>query len=105
MESYYAHIEGNSVTSVEVVTDEFVTANPKRYKGKWLKIGNGSNRAYCGKGFIYLPSKDKIIIPQPYPSWTLDSDKWKAPTPYPGDGKTYNWDERTLSWKLFLTDE
>jgi hypothetical protein len=26
---------------------------------------------------------------QPYPSWTWDSEKWNAPTPYPDDGNMY----------------
>ena len=100
MESHYAHIENDIVTSVEVVTDEFVKANPERYKGTWLKVGNGSTRDYCGKGFIYLPDKDKIITPQPFKSWKLDpiTDEWTAPVIKPAEN--YFWDETTLSWKL-----
>ena len=26
--------------------------------------------------------------------------QWEAPVPYPDDGKTYIWDEATLSWVL-----
>ncbi len=101
MESYYAHIENGIVTSVEVVTDEFVKANPQRYKGKWLKVGNGSARPFCGKGYIYLPDKDKIITPKPYPSWLLnEKDEWVAPMSKP-EGNYY-WDESSLSWKLLI---
>ena len=50
MDSTYANIDNIFVTSVEVVTDEFFNANPQRYTGKWLKVGNGSNRPFCGKG-------------------------------------------------------
>lgn len=97
MESYYAHIENNIVVSVEVVTDKFVKANPKRYKDRWIKVGD-SKRDFCGKGFIYLPVKDKIIYPQPFPSWTLDNnDEWEAPKIKPDDN--FIWDEATLSWK------
>ena len=99
MESYYAHIENNIVTSVEVVTDEFFNANPQRYKGKWLKVGNNSNRPFCGKGYEYLPDKDKIIPPKPFPSWKLDvNDEYQAPIQKPtGD---YYWNETKQNWIL-----
>lgn len=97
MESYYAHIKNDVVVTVEVVTDEFVKANPQRYKGKWLKVGGNSKRPFCGKGYIYLPEKDKIIVSNPYPSWSLNNkDIWEAPKVKPiGD---YTWNETTLSW-------
>lgn len=99
MESYYAHIEKNIVVAVEVVTDEFFNANPQRYKGLWLKVGEGSKRPYCGMGDVYLLDKDKIVRPQPYSSWKLDgNDIWQAPTPMPEDGSKYYWDENNLNW-------
>jgi hypothetical protein len=34
--------------------------------------------------YTYDASKDKFILPQPYPSWSLDSnDDWEAPVTYP----------------------
>jgi len=38
--------------------------------------------------------------PQPYPSWTLDTQTylWQAPVPYPSTGGPYEWDEATQSW-------
>lgn len=99
MESYYAKIENNIVTTVEVVTDEFFNANPQRYNGKWLKVGNGSTREFCGKDYNYLQLKDKIIPPKPYPSWALDSnDEWQASKSRPTPGIFY-WDENILDWK------
>jgi hypothetical protein len=35
---------------------------------------------------------------QPYPSYIWLNNKWTAPTPFPGDGRQYLWDESTLSW-------
>lgn len=35
---------------------------------------------------------------QPYPSWTLDGEKWNSPVPYPEDGKLYKWNEDLLNW-------
>jgi hypothetical protein len=37
---------------------------------------------------------------KPYPSHVWVNNTWIAPTPFPGDGKRYLWDEPTLSWVL-----
>lgn len=60
---------------------------------------------YAGIGFTYDANLDAFIPPQPYPSWTLNSEmcKWEAPVPYPTDGKTYVWNEPTFSWVLVET--
>jgi hypothetical protein len=57
---------------------------------------------YAGIGYTYDPVLDAFIPPQPYPSWLLNTTtcQWQAPVPYPDDGKTYKWDETTLSWVL-----
>ncbi len=96
MESYYAKIENDIVTSVEVVTDSFFNANPDRYTGKWLKVGEDSGRNYCGVDSVYISSSDKIITPKPFDSWTLVGETWTPPTPKP-EGKYY-WDEKSLTW-------
>jgi hypothetical protein len=46
-------------------------------------------------------TRDAFIPPKPYASWTLveDTCQWKPPTDYPDDGKMYEWDEDTTSWK------
>ena len=60
-ESYHAHIENGVVTSVEVVTDNFVNANPERYSGAWIKVGEGSGKRYCGIGYGYSFRGDSIL--------------------------------------------
>ena len=93
-----------------MVEDDFLKANPDRYRGEWIKTsyntiggvhtlgGTPLNKNYAGVGYSW----DGIgfAAPQPYPSWTLNSDTyfWQAPTPMPTDGKRYTWDEETLSW-------
>ena len=41
-----------------------------------------------------------FIPPKPFASWTLNEDTclWDAPTPYPEDGKLYQWEEASTSW-------
>ena len=55
---------------------------------------------YAGIGYSYDPGLDAFIAPQPYPSWTLDSEscQWQAPKPMPTDGKAYTWSESLLHW-------
>ena len=59
---------------------------------------NGNIRKqYAGIGYTYDANADVFIAPQPYLSWTLDSNyDWQPPTPKP-DGNYY-WDEETLQW-------
>lgn len=40
-------------------------------------------------------------MPKPHHSWIWDSNKkeWVAPVPYPSNGHTNIWNEKTLSWE------
>lgn len=62
--------------------------------------GTPLHKNYAGIGYHF----DGIgfYAPQPYASWTLNSDTylWEAPTPMPNDGNRYTWKEETLSWDL-----
>lgn len=70
----------------------------------WKQTSYNANfrKNYAGIGYTYDPVLDAFIAPQPYPSWVLNTTtcQWQAPVPYPDDGKTYIWDEATLSWIL-----
>ena len=67
---------------------------------------NNFRKKYAGIGMKYDSNLDMFIIPQPYPSWTLDSSgDWLAPVLYPtittyGENKPYiiYWDENNLRW-------
>lgn len=70
----------------------------------WKQTSYNANfrKNFAGIGYTYDPVLDAFIAPQPYPSWVLNTTtcQWQAPVPYPDDGKTYIWDEATLSWVL-----
>lgn len=69
--------------------------------GTWIKTSYNNNirGVFAGIGFSYNTDEDIFITPQPYPSWTRNGSFWEAPIPMPTDGKSYQWDEPTLSWK------
>ena len=54
--------------------------------GTWKQTSYNNNfrKQYAGIGYRYDSTKDKFISPQPYASWSLDSnDDWQAPITYP----------------------
>ena len=56
---------------------------------------------HAGIGYYYDSIRDAFIPPKPFPSWTLNEQSclWQSPTPYPNDGKMYNWNEETGNWE------
>jgi hypothetical protein len=93
----------------EEAANYFGTYTPFSENGvKWVQTSYNNNfrKQYAGKGKTYDPLKDKFINPQPFASWSLDSnDDWQAPVAYPtvktyGDNVRYfiSWDEPNLRW-------
>ena len=111
--AHYAFLDDNNiVTEVIVGIDETQTIEGLEtetwygnFRGQVCKRTsyNGKIRKnYAGVGFTYDSIADVFIQPQPYPSWTLDSNHdWQAPTPLPdhtpGD-YSWSWNEETLTW-------
>ena len=76
--------------------------------GDWKQTSYNSSfrKNYAGIGFSYDYELDAFVPPQPFPSWTLDTEKckWIPPIPHPNDGNYYVWDEETISWKEITND-
>lgn len=69
--------------------------------GRWLQTSYNHNfrQRYAGIGYTYNEEMDAFIPPQPYPSWTLDSDgNWQPPYQMPTDSLFYEWDEGSQQW-------
>lgn len=56
---------------------------------------------YAGIGYTYDAENDVFYPPQPYPSWTLNTNwVWEAPVAYPDNENIYKWNEANQSWDL-----
>lgn len=65
---------------------------------KRTSYNNNIRKQFAGIGFTYDPVADVFIAPQPYPSWTLDSNfDWQPPKPRP-EGTFWVWDEESQEW-------
>lgn len=70
------------------------------FTGIWKQTSDSGSfrKQYAGIGYCYNTDADVFVAPQPYPSWTLDTDcNWQPPTAMPEKGM-WMWDEETLAW-------
>ena len=107
--AYFAEIDNdNIVTRVVVVADDYDNEAGSDWceeffgSGTWVRTAiDGSIRAnYAGPGYSYDAANDVFVAPQPFPSWTLDTDKfcYEPPVAHPNDGVRSYWDEASMSW-------
>lgn len=93
MQRTFAVIEKGIVANVIVgPTEEEIAANPGKYVEYSPTIPAGIGWTWDGTAFT---------PPRPYPSWILNKidHLWEPPVPYPvADGKSYLWDEASVSW-------
>jgi hypothetical protein len=113
--AHFAKIENGVVQQVIVVSnnDAPTEADGQSFlaslelTGEWVQtsynnnpIEGASRGKYAGIGDTW--DGIRFVAPQPYPSWTLDSDhNWQPPTPMPSDASTenpYKWSEEELEW-------
>lgn len=111
--AHYAKVVDGKVTQVIVAEAEFFDTFVDSSPGAWIQTsynthggvhangGTPLRKNYAGIGYSYDAVRDAFIPPQPYASWTLDDATclWNAPVAMPTDGKAYEWDEATTSWK------
>ena len=104
--AHFAEIDStNTVLRVIVVADEHEINGAEwchnLLGGTWIQTSynNRIRKQYAGIGYSYDADADVFIAPQPFASWTLDSNNdWQAPTAMPNDGKMYRWNEASLAW-------
>jgi hypothetical protein len=109
--AHFAQIENGTVVNVIVVHNNelLIDGIEQEQKGiefcqsllggTWVQTSYNGNirKQYAGIGYTYDADADQFVAPQPYASWSLDSNNdWQAPTPKP-EG-SFIWDEETLAW-------
>ena len=69
--------------------------------GVHLLEGTPFRKNYACIGGTYDQTKDAFIPPKDFDSWILNETTclWEPPVAYPSDGKDYEWDESSTSWK------
>jgi len=115
--------ENNKVLEVIVVNNNALNPNDEEGSGlqflaehydgytNWKQTSYNGNfrKNYASIGGVYDPVRDAFIDAKLYNSWILNEStcRWEAPVPFPTDGKLYEWDESTVSWKeiVFLPEE
>jgi hypothetical protein len=127
--SYFARVlsftNGKGIVDDVIVADQsFINSGAVGYPSLWWETsyythgnvhygpdgqpdGGVALRAnYAGVGDTLDTTVDQNGVigvfynPQPYPSWTLNTQTylWESPIPYPKIGGPYGWDEATQSW-------
>ena len=103
--AHFAKLDQNNVVIDVVVIcdeDENTYADWRKQFGETYVQTSYNNRIrkqYAGIGFTYNKIADVFIAPQPFPSWSLDSNHdWQPPVAMPNNGKFYRWNEGSLSW-------
>lgn len=89
----------NIFPDTELLGQQFI-ADVLKLDGVWLQTSynNKFRRRYAGIGYTYDQDADVFIAPQPYPSWSLNSNyDWVAPVPCPTEGH-WIWDEDAGDW-------
>ena len=114
--AHYAKVVDGMVVQVIVAESDFFNTFVDDSPGEWVQTsyntvggvhygqdgqpdgGTALRKNYAGIGFHY--DGTGFYTPTPYASWTLNSTTylWEAPTPYPTDGKAYEWNEADQRW-------
>ena len=104
---HYAEIHPETKQVIRVIVCDSKEWCERRLGGTWVQtFYKTEGKNFAGQGFIYHPEAENFSAPQPYPSWTLDTNyRWIPPVPYPNKSETdsesrYTWNEETLIWDL-----
>ena len=108
--AHYAFLDENNIVT-EVIAgrneDEVVNgiSDWEAYYGakkgqRCVRTSYNANirKKYATIGDTYDENLDAFIRPQPFPSWTLDSDLADWVPPFPKPEGLWAWDESTQNW-------
>ncbi len=110
--AHFAKVVDSKVVQVIVAEADFFNDFIDTSPGEWIQTsyntrgdvhtsgGTPLRKNFAGVGYTYDAQKDAFIPPKPFNSWVLNNTTclWEAPTAKSNDGKSYKWDENTVSW-------
>jgi hypothetical protein len=119
--AHFAKVLNGEVLTVIVAEPEFFDTFVDSSPGNWIQTSYNTRggvhynpetglpsadqskalrKNYASIGMEYDATADAFRAKKPYSSWTLNQETflWECPEPYPTDGKSYYWNEPTLSW-------
>jgi hypothetical protein len=109
--AHYAFLDENNIVTEVIVgrnEDEVVDGVSDweqwygNFRGQVCKRTSYSNsirKQYAGIGYSYDPVADVFIVPQPFPSWSLDNNyDWQPPVQKPASDGVWLWNEGTQEW-------
>ena len=105
-EQNYAFIKGTDIVNIAIFD------NPDYATITYFKEFHELDEIIACPEYVFTGctyNNGLFILPQPYPSWTLNSiGGWDAPVLMPeqeeGSSKIYVWDEPTLSWVVEIPE-
>jgi hypothetical protein len=110
--AHYAFLDANNVVTevitgidetelIEGLSPEVWYGNFRGQVCKRTSYNHKIRKQYAGIGFTYDADADVFVSPQPFPSWTLDSNhEWQPPVPMPTDDRMYEWNETEQDWQV-----
>jgi hypothetical protein len=109
--AHFAKVLNGIVTRVIVAEPDFFDTFVDSSPGQWIQTSYNTHGGqhpegkplrynYAGLGYMYDREADAFYEPQPYPSWSLNTETylWEPPVSYPDDGELYTWNEENQSW-------
>jgi hypothetical protein len=106
--SHFAKIDKNNIVQQVISSEQdFINSGAVGDSFLWIQCSYNGNfrKQFPGKGYTYDKINDVFIKPQPYSSWTLNSDfDWTAPIEFPDESNEYIWNEETQTWDLMQNE-
>jgi hypothetical protein len=115
--SHFAQVINGIVQQVIVAEQDFITSGAVGDPANWIQTsyntrgcvhygsdgspdgGRAVRANFASIDYHYDAQHDVFYAPQPFPSWSLDSNwLWQAPIPYPVGPVVHIWDESAGSW-------
>ena len=119
--AHFARVENKIVKEVIVAEQDFIDNVVYDKPGEWIQTSYNTyggvhydpttrepsadqSKAlrynFASPNYHYDANVDAFYAPQPYSSWTLNTETylWESPVAYPDDGELYTWNEETQSW-------